>query len=243
MTASSSVPSQKAPKAYNLHTSGVGFLNRLRFVKPEGKGKGYWCVSIGALYGVEDDNGRAESSLLDLRVVGAKAIVGVKELQAAFNDGKKIFVEFKAGDVRAEAFQYKNGARQGQWGSCIKGTLLKLRKAWVNGDLVIDTTEDPQEDQEPVLAEPSEVASVPAPAPTPTAAVPTPRAPTPASAETVSWRERLASRPTRITLRIDDPELNEKAWVIEGLGCYRKSDSGRKDRVLFTLIQAIDQVA
>ena len=98
------------PKAYNLHTVGMGFVNRLRFVKPEGKGKGYWCVSIGALYGVEDENGRSESSLFDLRVVGKLAIQSMQTLQAAFNEGKKIFVDFKAGDTRSEHYQYKNGA-------------------------------------------------------------------------------------------------------------------------------------
>lgn len=139
--------SQAQPKAYNLHTVGMGFVNRLRFVKPEGKGKGYWCVSIGALYGVEDENGRSESSLFDLNVVGKAAKESVQTLQAAFNEGKKIFVEFKAGDSRAEHFQYKKGQRAGQWGSCIKGTLLQLRKAWVNGELVIDTSQQPDQDE------------------------------------------------------------------------------------------------
>ncbi|CBL45354.1 Hypothetical protein HDN1F_35480 [gamma proteobacterium HdN1] len=217
-------------KAYNLHTTGVGFINRLRFVKPSGKGKGYFAVAIGALYGVENDEGRAESSLYDLRVVGAKAIEAVKTLQAAFDDNQKIFVEFKAGDTRAEAFQYKRGKREGEWGACIKGSLLQVRKAWINGKLVIDhsssdvsveTLGQPPAPQELAQQEEYPAASV-GTVSEPAHAMPVP-----------SWRVRLAERPERIVLLKNDPELDLKLWEIDCTGTYVRTWCSQEGRLLF----------
>lgn len=216
------------PKAYNLHTCGVGFINRLRFVKPTGKGKGYWCTSIGALYGVENEEGRCESSLYDLRVVGSNAIIAVQMLQAAFDEGKKVFVEFKAGDTRADCFQYKQGQKQGQWGACIKGTLLQVRKAWVNGELVINQSND-----DPSAAP---VADAAAPESTPVSQVAEPaavRAPAPRPHD---WRERLKSFPGRIVLKKDDPESSDKLWAINATGRYRAVQAPSPDHVVFELI-------
>lgn len=219
------------PKAYNLHTVGVGFINRLRLVKPQNsKGKGYWCVSIGALYGVEDENGRCESSLYDLRVVGSKAIDSVQQLKANFDEGHKIFVEFKAGDTRADAFQYTKGERKDQWGSCIKGTLLQLRKAWVNGELVIDTSQ--QEQSTSVTTEDvdgAEQAPVADPVETETATT---------TDQPLSWQERLKARPERIVIQKSDPEAMDKIWAINGTGDYQSVPTGSEDCVAFGLIKS-----
>ena len=227
------------PKAYNLHTVGMGFVNRLRFVKPEGKGKGYWCVSIGALYGVEDENGRSESSLFDLRVVGKLAIQSMQTLQAAFNEGKKIFVEFKAGDTRSEHYQYKNGERAGQWGSCIKGTLLQLRKAWVNGELVIDTSQQPDLEEVPA-DEPTDNASGAEQAPAAESAV---AEATSATDPSLPWKERLKARPERIVIQKSDPEAVDKILAINTAGCYQSIPAGREDCVVFALIKLDANVA
>lgn len=228
---STQTTTQAPPKAYNLHTVGMGFVNRLRFVKPDGKGKSYWCVSIGALYGVEDENGRSESSLFDLRVVGKLAIQSVQTLQAAFNEGKKIFVEFKAGDSRAEHYQYKNGQRAGQWGSCIKGTLLQLRKAWVNGELVIDTSQQP--DQEEALTdEPVDDASGAEQAPASESVVVDAASPIDPS---LSWQERLKALPERIVIQKNDPEAIDKICAINTTGCYQSIPASRDDCVAFAL--------
>jgi hypothetical protein len=226
MTTQTAIQSQ--PKAYNLHTVGMGFINRLRFVKPEGKGKGYWCTSIGALYGVEDENGRSESSLYDLRVVGAKAIESAQALQAAFDEGKKIFVEFKAGDTRADAFQYKRGPKQGQWGACIKGTLLQIRKAWVEGQLVIDNSQP--ESAEAASESQVEETSVTPADPTPVATATGDESPAP------HWRERLKARPERLVIDRDDPECNDKLWEINALGCYKVVPAARPNCVAFALV-------
>lgn len=230
------------PKAYNLHTTGMGFVNRLRFVNPEkgkGKSKGYWSVSIGALYGVEDENGRCESSLYDLNVVGKVAKDSVQTLQAAFNEGKKIFVEFKAGDTRSEHYQYKNGERAGQWGSCIKGTLLQLRKAWVNGELVIDTSQQPDLEEVPA-DEPTDNASSAEQAPAAKSAV---AEATSATDPSLPWQERLKARPERIVIQKSDPEAVDKILAINTAGCYQSIPAGREDCVVFALIKLDANVA
>ncbi|WP_350617546.1 DUF3577 domain-containing protein, partial [Pseudomonas sp. HY7a-MNA-CIBAN-0227] len=38
-------------KFFDLHTTGIGYLNRIREVKPRGKGKPFMAVTVAALRG------------------------------------------------------------------------------------------------------------------------------------------------------------------------------------------------
>lgn len=200
-------------KTFNLHTVGVGYINRLRQI--EVKKSKYYAVSIGALYGVTNEDGRAESSLYDLRVVTERAICAIERLLPLFNAGNKIFLEFKAGDTRAEVFEYKKGPKSGTHGACIKGTLLEVRRAWVDGELVIDIVDaEPQEvDNQETDNQDAE----------------------PKSIET--WRMRLeSSRPERLVILKDDPLVDEKVEAVIQSCLYENAAATRTDAYCFRLI-------
>lgn len=235
MNASTDTSVQSKAKAHNLHTVGVGFINRLRLV-PVNRGKPYWCVSIAALYGVADENGKSETSYFDLRVVASKAIESVELLKPAFDANKTIYVEFKAGDTRAEVFQYKQGERAGQWGASLKGTLLQLRRAWVDGDLVVDTTKPTAEESE---AAPSGAES----ASTNDGNSVEGSGPAESEAQTPTWQERLKDFPERLVIEKSDPEFLDKVLAISNLGRYEPVQAKRQDCVAFKLIQPAEEAA
>lgn len=117
------------PKYFDLHTEGLGYLNRIRVV-PVKKGEGYLCCAISALRGSADE---PEYTYFDLKVTGtgAKSAIGI--LRTAVDNDEKVLVGFKAGDTYPEVFTYENGPKKGQTGVSTKGRLLKLRWARIEG--------------------------------------------------------------------------------------------------------------
>lgn len=203
-------------KTFNLHTVGVGYINRLRQV--EVKKSKYFAISIGALYGVANEDGRAESSLYDLKAVTERGIFAVEELLPLFNSGKKIFLEFKAGDTRAEVFEYKKGPKAGTHGACIKGTLLEVRRAWVDGEIIIDLTD--AKAQERSIDETTNQVS---------------EAAEPESID--AWRLRLESaKPQRLVILKDDPLVDEKVECVIHSCMYENVAASRSDAYCFRLI-------
>lgn len=235
-----SIEQSAAKSVKNLHTTGVGFINRLRRV-PVRKGNPYFCVAIGAQYGLADEKGHFESSLYDLRVVTNQAIKDVELLEEYSKAGKTIFVEFKAGDTRAEPFTYKSGDRAGTMGASIKGTLLQIRGAWIDGERVIDHSSSgavvaDYSDSGLVDSESNNDHSSEAEAAvdqSTSAAIDESQAS--ADDSELNWRQRLEQRPERITVLKNDHEAMDKILAIGSSGCYDQVDSEEDDRVLFQL--------
>lgn len=96
-------------KFFDLHTTGIGYLNRIREVKPRGKGKPFMAVTVAALRGSMDD---AEYSYIDCNVVGAEAEKLIRRSQAAVEAGKKVLVSFRIGDIWTDAFTYEKGDKK-----------------------------------------------------------------------------------------------------------------------------------
>lgn len=59
---------QDSPKAFNLHTKGIGYFNRIRQVTP-GKGQPFWSVEVNCLHGND-----GESTRFDCKVVGQRPL-------------------------------------------------------------------------------------------------------------------------------------------------------------------------
>ena len=59
---------------YDLHISGIGFLNRIRMVTPK-NGNPFMAVTVGLQDGevVEGDYSKVSTSYLDCRVFGSRA--------------------------------------------------------------------------------------------------------------------------------------------------------------------------
>lgn len=126
-------PTPNEGKFFDLHTTGIGYLNRIREVQPRGKGKAITSVVVAALHGSCDDT---EYTYIDCNVVGTEAEQLIRRCQKAVDAGKKVLVNFRIGDIRAEAFTYMKGEKKGQPGASIKGRLLFIGWIKVDGEIV-----------------------------------------------------------------------------------------------------------
>ena len=128
---------------FDLHSSGIGYMSRLRLVQPD-KSKGqkfkpFWSVSISAICGEEND---VKYVKFDLNIKGdqAKQAMGVLKPFLMDDDGKpidtnKVLVGFRIGDAIPEIYTVTKEGKAEQR-VCLKGRLLKLTSAKVNGQVV-----------------------------------------------------------------------------------------------------------
>ena len=119
-------------KYYDLHTQGVGYVNRVREV-PVKRGEPFWACTISALHGAEDS---IEYTSFDCRVSGSEAAKVIKRLDNACQENKKILIGFKIGDLYPETFTYKSGDKAGEVGISLKARLLYIGWVKVDGDTV-----------------------------------------------------------------------------------------------------------
>lgn len=129
---SKDVPANEGPRYFDLHTTGVGYLSRVREVKVK-KGEPFVCVDISALRGTSD---AVEYTRFDCRVSGEEALNVINRLRADIEAKKKVLVGFKVGDLYAETFTYEKGDKAGQTGISLKAHLLRLTFAKVDGVMV-----------------------------------------------------------------------------------------------------------
>lgn len=116
-------------KYFDLHTTGLGYLNRVREVTPK-EGNPFWSVSIAALRGSVDD---VRYTHVECRVSGKQAQELVRQLKPAVEGKLRVLVGFTLSDLFAECFTYKNGDKAGQTGVSLKARLLRVSWAKVDG--------------------------------------------------------------------------------------------------------------
>ncbi len=119
----------ESPKYFDLHTTGLGYLNRVREVTPK-EGKSFWSVTIAALRGSVDD---AQYTYFECRVSGQQAQKLVQQLKQPVEGELKVLIGFTLSDLFAEAFTYKNGDKAGETGVSLKARLLRVGWAKVDG--------------------------------------------------------------------------------------------------------------
>ncbi len=118
------------PKKYfDLHTQGIGYINRVREVTPE-NGSPFLCVTIAALRGPVDN---AQYTYFECRVTGTKAQELVRTLQPAVDGDMKVLVGFKVSDMTPEAFTFESGKFAGRTGVRLKAQLVRIAWAKVGG--------------------------------------------------------------------------------------------------------------
>ncbi|WP_122339497.1 DUF3577 domain-containing protein [Pseudomonas caricapapayae] len=110
-------------KFFDLHTTGIGYLNRIREVKPK-KGSAFLACTVAALHGAIAN---AEYSYIDCVVSGADAQRLIRRCQPAVDAKKKVLVHFRIGDIWCDAY-LKDGEPRAQ----IKGRLLYI--GWIKVD-------------------------------------------------------------------------------------------------------------
>jgi len=117
---------------FNLHVEGVGYLNRVRTIKPK-KGQEFLACTVAALRGSDSD---VCYTKFDCRVSGADAQEVVKRLQADVMADKSVIIGFRIADIYPEMFTFEKGDLKGRPGVAIKGRLLRIKFAKVNGESI-----------------------------------------------------------------------------------------------------------
>jgi len=117
---------------FDLHTTGVGYLNRVREVNPE-NGSPFLAVTVAALHGKSTDVNR---TYFDCAVYGEQAQRSVKELKTAVDADKKVLIGFTLSNLTAESFTFQQGDKAGQTGINLRARLIRVAWAKVNGEKV-----------------------------------------------------------------------------------------------------------
>ncbi|MEW7996444.1 MAG: STY4534 family ICE replication protein [Candidatus Thiodiazotropha endolucinida] len=118
---------------FNLHLTGLGYLNRVREV-PVKRGSNFFAVDISAMHGKSDD---VQYTRFDCRVSGKEAEAILTQIKPMIdNDENKVLVGFKLGDLYPDIFVYNKGKKEGQTGVSLKARLLRIEWVKVNGKLI-----------------------------------------------------------------------------------------------------------
>jgi hypothetical protein len=117
---------------FNLHTQGIGYLNRIREV-PIRRGQPFLACDIAALHGAAN---AVEYTRFDCKVSGAEAERLIRRCMEAVQAEKKVLLAFRIGDLWIDPFLYEKGERQGQPGASLKGRLLFIE--WIKVDGVLE---------------------------------------------------------------------------------------------------------
>ena len=125
-------------KYFDLHTNGIGYLNRVREVTPE-EGSPFLSVTIAALRGSVDN---VQYTHFECRVSGKQAQEVVRDLKPAVEGKSKVLVGFTLSDLYAESFTFKNGDKAGETGVSLKARLLRVAWAKVDGQLFFTAQND-----------------------------------------------------------------------------------------------------
>ena len=116
-------------KYFDLHTQGIGYLNRVREVTPK-EGNPFLSVTIAALRGSVDN---VQYTHFECTVSGKKAQEIVRQLMSAVEGNSKVLIGFTLSDLNAESFTFKNGDKAGETGISLKSRLLRIAWAKVDG--------------------------------------------------------------------------------------------------------------
>lgn len=119
---------------FNLHTTGLGYLNNIRLVEPK-KGQPFYSCDIAALVG---DSSKPEYRFFNCNVVGKETENLVKRCQDAVNANKKVLIAFVMSDLWFDTFTYQKDGKnhkKGDIGVALKGRLINIKMIKVDGEL------------------------------------------------------------------------------------------------------------
>ena len=116
-------------KYFDLQTTGIGYLNRIREVTPQ-EGTPFWSVTLAALRGSVYN---AQYTYFECRVSAKQAQEVVRRLQPAVEGRLKVLLGFTLSDLNPEIFTFKQGERAGTLGVSMKARLLRITWAKVDG--------------------------------------------------------------------------------------------------------------
>lgn len=117
---------------FDLHITGLGYLNRIREVKPK-KGEPFLACDIAALNGPSN---APEYRRFDVRVSGSEAQHLVRRCEQAVKAERRVLIGFRLGDLWTDIFTYSKGKNEGKPGVSLKARLLFVSWIKVDGEMV-----------------------------------------------------------------------------------------------------------
>lgn len=152
---------------FDLHVKGCGYLSRIREVSVrQGKEKFLACA-VSAMHGLCND---PSYSYFDFKVTGDDAENLVRSLWVDVDANRKVFIAFRAGDIYADAYMGKmkdpkTGQLTGELEprATIKGRLLQITHAQVDGEVVFSSDENKPSAADPDAAGSPSESATPAP--------------------------------------------------------------------------------
>ncbi len=124
---------------FDLHITGLGYLNRIREVRPK-KGDAFLACDIAALNGPSDDVSYVR---FDTRVSGADAQHLIRRCIDAVEAERKVMIGFRLGDLWTDIFTYEKGKRAGEQGVSLKARLLYV--SWIKVDGTLKYKAEPKQ--------------------------------------------------------------------------------------------------
>lgn len=116
----------------NLCIQGIGYLNRVREVRPR-RGNPFVSCTIAALHGSLD---AVKKTLFECIVVGGEAIEVVRHFSSAA-ESQRVLIGFRLGDPWVDTYTFgPESARAGQFGAIIKAKLVYVSWVRVDGEKV-----------------------------------------------------------------------------------------------------------
>lgn len=125
--------SNENTKYFDLHTTGIGYLNQVREVTPK-EGSPFLAVTIAAIHG---SVANVQHTYFECGVYGDEAQRIVRELKEPVEDESKVLIGFTLSNLRADAFTFQQGEKAGQPGVNLKARLIKVAWAKVNGQHIL----------------------------------------------------------------------------------------------------------
>ncbi len=222
-------------KTYDVHTTGFGYLNRIREVTPSHGGKPYLSCDITLQEGVAKDGdfSTIKKIYFQANVVGTKAIEVMRE-HFTNDQGKvaspdePVTAAVRLGGIDVDQWTYQKGDKAGQPGVTLKTRLLKLTYLAIGGN-AIDLGED--EDNAETAQEPSEEPTAEAQSEPELSQIEGDTQPESESQdeepEAVSIEDMQddSGKLCEIHLSKDDPEFDAKRVMVKQLGYRWNSDS------------------
>ena len=137
---------------FDLHVKGCGYLSRVREVPAGRKNDSFLACAVSALHGLCTD---PSYSYFDMRVTGADAAELVRKLAGDVDKGRKVFIAFRAGDVYADPYETmekdldtRQPTGKKVLRASIKGRLLQITHAKVDGEVVFSSPKDEATDSD-----------------------------------------------------------------------------------------------
>lgn len=115
-------------KYFNLHTSGIGYVSRIREVVVK-RGTPFLACNISALHGAAD---AVEYTKFDCRVSGGEADKLIRRCMDAVATEKKVLVGFNLGDLYPDLYTKADGSTA----VSLKARLLRIDWIKIDGQHV-----------------------------------------------------------------------------------------------------------